>query len=566
MFSEKKPGDLPTRKLIVDLLIIFASLDLTGVASVTQQHAEIRSGREGSTCESLSMQSSMTTAEHILLTLLHNPKVASKAALVDFISASHTARPFKVYVQEMTGVARDYFWVFCHAQNRYWRLSDVDKASIEGPKVPGGMTGGVEFEAMGYLTAHMRLLNLTFRTLLVKAADSSLAHEFCSLLFASGIERLLGVLRRASQTYYQPLHLELSRFFALAEQAHFSMPASLAVWHTVSKSAPLLQVSLDGVTSPKFKAPTSPAQEQQQQKERAAKRMTSPSFPSPPMDHSGSQLSASPAPLNDDKQVSLMAAVMAPSLAPSDTSDVSAAFSALDPRRDSASPMATPARQPSSFLASSPPAIGNALSPTMMSATSSCVYTDAVPSVCGTSGTCSSLASTATTGVWTTAANHPQLKQQKQQHRSKHARAQSLAESGASHSATTMTASGSVELIPARTPPSAAQAPRFPNPYSDSVNTSKPPAVRSPLSPPLGGSSAGSAGSQFAPSRSFGLMPGSTAGAASATPSMVGSAIRQWEQRVSSSSTMSPPQLSSPLATGGTGPARSIASRVGGQR
>lgn len=27
----------------------------------------------------------------------------------------------------------------------------MDVGQVEGPKVPGGMTGGVEFEAMGYL-------------------------------------------------------------------------------------------------------------------------------------------------------------------------------------------------------------------------------------------------------------------------------------------------------------------------------------------------------------------------------------------------------------------------------
>lgn len=29
----------------------------------------------------------------------------------------------------------------------------VDIAKVEAPKAPGGMTGGVEFEAMGYLVS-----------------------------------------------------------------------------------------------------------------------------------------------------------------------------------------------------------------------------------------------------------------------------------------------------------------------------------------------------------------------------------------------------------------------------
>ena len=48
-------------------------------------------------------------------------------------------------------MCRDYFWVFCHPQNSIWHLELTDQAKVERPKAPGGMTGGVEFEAMGYL-------------------------------------------------------------------------------------------------------------------------------------------------------------------------------------------------------------------------------------------------------------------------------------------------------------------------------------------------------------------------------------------------------------------------------
>jgi len=38
-------------------------------------------------------------------------------------------------------------------------LSDVDESKVEKPKAPGGMTGGVEYEAMMYL---VRLFNLLY--------------------------------------------------------------------------------------------------------------------------------------------------------------------------------------------------------------------------------------------------------------------------------------------------------------------------------------------------------------------------------------------------------------------
>jgi hypothetical protein len=41
--------------------------------------------------------------------------------------------------------------VFCHPNNTVWELGIVDEKKVEAPVAPGGMTGGVEFEAMGYL-------------------------------------------------------------------------------------------------------------------------------------------------------------------------------------------------------------------------------------------------------------------------------------------------------------------------------------------------------------------------------------------------------------------------------
>lgn len=46
---------------------------------------------------------------------------------------------------------RDYFWVFCHPTNTIWDLAQTDEERVEKPRAPGGMTGGVEFEAMTYM-------------------------------------------------------------------------------------------------------------------------------------------------------------------------------------------------------------------------------------------------------------------------------------------------------------------------------------------------------------------------------------------------------------------------------
>ena len=225
LFSDKKPGDLSTRKLLIELLAIL--LDLQLPASQAHSHSTL----------------------NYLLSLLQNPADPAKEQVVDFIKQTHAPRPFKTYIVEVASICRDYFWIFCHSQNLYWRFDElVDRIdSIQGPKVPGGMTGGVEFEAMAYLTVHLRLVNAVASKLvqfkphqLPRPAMS--AHEFHANLFASGIERVLGTLRRSSQHYYPTTHLELARYLSLAQQAGFVLPYHLTDWleSPKLKPAPLL--------------------------------------------------------------------------------------------------------------------------------------------------------------------------------------------------------------------------------------------------------------------------------------------------------------------------------------
>jgi hypothetical protein len=75
----------------------------------------------------------------------------------EFIESLHVPRIYKTYLQELSDVCRDYFWVFCHPGNTVWNLPDVDEGRVERPRAPGGMTGGVEFEAMGYLVCVLLL-------------------------------------------------------------------------------------------------------------------------------------------------------------------------------------------------------------------------------------------------------------------------------------------------------------------------------------------------------------------------------------------------------------------------
>jgi len=172
LFSEKRPGDIGTRKLMVELMISMNSLQAEQSLR-TQEHdslkpkmdeavasqdgySKILSSRVPSSAFSLARVSCSSIKDNaflILFLLLHNPRTPSQENLLAFVKEAHAQRPFKTYLTEVAGTCRDYFWIFCHSQNRFWRLNDVDVGEVEGPKVPGGMTGGVEFEAMGYLVS-----------------------------------------------------------------------------------------------------------------------------------------------------------------------------------------------------------------------------------------------------------------------------------------------------------------------------------------------------------------------------------------------------------------------------
>ena len=231
LFSDKRPGDLSTRKVLIELLTLLAELP----SSVqTSDLDAVRSARETSSPSAALLASPTSSNFALLFTLLHNLRDPSKEAKVDFITASHAPRPFKAFVSEFLNINRDYFWVFCHS-NRFWSLQDINIDDVECPKVPGGMTGGVEFEAMAYLTSLLRLLNTVCAQLLSLARmqkNKALVWDFHSLLFSSGIDRALAMTRKASQTYYQPLHLELARYFDHARQANYRLPAELEAWQS----------------------------------------------------------------------------------------------------------------------------------------------------------------------------------------------------------------------------------------------------------------------------------------------------------------------------------------------
>ncbi|RXW23275.1 hypothetical protein EST38_g2577 [Candolleomyces aberdarensis] len=249
LYSDKKPGDVATRQLIVDLLMILFELYPPSSLPSTSKQGSLLSGRTKQHREAWESQTSLAISNVITLPAPHHSFFSFIRSLLltpapraveapevpvsphEFIESLHVPRVYKAYLQEMSDVCRDYFWVFCHPNNTIWILSETDETRVEKPKAPSGMTGGVEFEAMCYFTTHLRFIN----AVAASAADLNMAKEhelsayrFHSDLFLSGLERIILISRKASTTYYPTLHLELSRYVNHAIKAGYELPYTVS--------------------------------------------------------------------------------------------------------------------------------------------------------------------------------------------------------------------------------------------------------------------------------------------------------------------------------------------------
>jgi hypothetical protein len=169
LYSDKKPGEVATRQLIVELLLLLfdlyppSSLPTTGAKAV---NGSLLSGRPRPR-EAWERQSSIVTSNLVTPPAPHKNffshwcsapyscttsiRAAGNAVSpYAFIESLHLSRIYKTYLQELSDICRDYFWVFCHPNNTIWVLSETNENSVEKPRAPGGMKGGVEFEAMSY--------------------------------------------------------------------------------------------------------------------------------------------------------------------------------------------------------------------------------------------------------------------------------------------------------------------------------------------------------------------------------------------------------------------------------
>lgn len=198
LFKGTRPAALSTRRYIVECLILLTNLDVRAV-SVDAMVCEIVQ-QVPAHALSQARALSVPRGPQLALALLHT--VDSETDTVYFLQCTRP-RVLRAFVGELMQVCSEFFWIFCHHSNTVWDADGDACASARAPRVPNGITASVEFDAMSYITAHLRLLN---------ALASALGHKqaLSDDLTASGIVPVLDTLRRASQAYYSELHIELA--------------------------------------------------------------------------------------------------------------------------------------------------------------------------------------------------------------------------------------------------------------------------------------------------------------------------------------------------------------------
>ncbi|KAI8456050.1 hypothetical protein BY996DRAFT_1421019 [Phakopsora pachyrhizi] len=183
LYSEKKPGDLSSRQVIIELILgifelnynprVISQIDWKALIDLNKANTKSFSNpQDNSPAPLLSSSTNLSQPKRVagsyddggkdgllnlrlirhefVKKLLVGPPDLKKEQMVEFAVKTHRNRIFKSLVNKLIGVLMDYFWVFCHSENKFLDLSDIDKEKFEAPKVPSGMTGGVEYEAMYY--------------------------------------------------------------------------------------------------------------------------------------------------------------------------------------------------------------------------------------------------------------------------------------------------------------------------------------------------------------------------------------------------------------------------------
>lgn len=231
LFEERIPKELETRRMVVVLLHILAQEQLRSDVLVRRTIHKVLT--RDAAC--IAQAPDKSHGSVLAAMLLHTPCPPSKHNTVDFLQHVHEHRPLRCYVEELRRVCNDFFWIFCHEHNQIWDWDKIDQRAAFAPRVPSGMTGSVEWEAIIYLTAHLCLLNTILSFFLQNHLSGAMA--FILELNKSNFPNVLNVLRMASQKYYSALHAELAHWYLLSDQVQRANLANSSALTSIPKRA-----------------------------------------------------------------------------------------------------------------------------------------------------------------------------------------------------------------------------------------------------------------------------------------------------------------------------------------
>lgn len=107
LFSEKKPGDIPCRLIMVELFIFHFELFPSRVAKAL-----------GNSTVRFETSPADVDVTEFVRQLLMPTKENRAADYHEFVTVAHRPRVFKSWVQELSDICRDYFWWVASSSDR----------------------------------------------------------------------------------------------------------------------------------------------------------------------------------------------------------------------------------------------------------------------------------------------------------------------------------------------------------------------------------------------------------------------------------------------------------------
>ncbi|RDI79092.1 hypothetical protein Vi05172_g10975 [Venturia inaequalis] len=179
-----------------------------------------------------------------LLSYLADPSPPDEKKPIPFILDMRRSRPYKLWVNETSNVAKEIFWIFIHHLNVVPLPQSEIPQKTDGsvtpptpkqqpdtrdltseeylaeffprhrPPVPAApYIGGVEWDATNYIASHLDLINALIASTPTREERNALRAE----LQASGLEKLMGgFLRTCKEKYYGSIHDGLKTWVAAA--------------------------------------------------------------------------------------------------------------------------------------------------------------------------------------------------------------------------------------------------------------------------------------------------------------------------------------------------------------